>query len=551
VRRADEPRAPGSRALLVAILGLAAALRAGALLAERRLPLFLHHRLDAQMYDAAGRAIAGGDWLLGKEVFHSSPLYAYFVGLLYRLFGAGPYPVRVAQGILGVALVALLYGAARRLLGPRAAPWIGLGAALYGPFLFYETQLLADSLAAFLAALLVLLVLRAMEERPRPARAWLGVGVVWGLLTIVRGTALLFFLPLVGAVLASRGGVRPVLRSLGALVLGGTLVVLPVTLRNWRVAGEPVLVTDHGGLNFFVGNGPGANGTFRIPSEVPDAGNNPDQIRGFRAVAERESGRSLSAREVDAYWYGRTWRAIGAAPGAWLRLLVEKGWLFFSARELANTEDYTFWRTQNAVLALPLLQFGALAPFALLGTILLLRRTDPRGRFVGAFNVTSVVLAIAFFVLARYRLSAVPALLLAAGAGVRGLVTAWTERRGRGLLVYGASLGVAAVFVFWPKLPKPFDDEYFKLGYAYHVQGETAAAADAYQRALEINPQSLSARKNLAVLLEQVADRDHAAQEWRALLERARAARQSAYEEVARRHLDALASPPRAPSLRE
>jgi cytochrome c-type biogenesis protein CcmH/NrfG len=45
--------------------------------------------------------------------------------------------------------------------------------------------------------------------------------------------------------------------------------------------------------------------------------------------------------------------------------------------------------------------------------------------------------------------------------------------------------------VFWPKLPKTFADEWFKLGYAYHVQGELAPAEHAYLRALKIDPNKI------------------------------------------------------------
>ena len=89
-------------------------------------------------------------------------------------------------------------------------------------------------------------------------------------------------------------------KLLGALVLGGALVILPVTLRNRVVAGEWVLVTDSGGLNLYIGNGRGAIGTFRMPQHLPRASNarsvrHVSTCRGatLGAAAHRAGGRLL------------------------------------------------------------------------------------------------------------------------------------------------------------------------------------------------------------------------------------------------------------------
>src|SRR5262249_22523886 len=104
----------------------------------------------------------------------------------------------------------------------------------------------------------------------------------------------------------------------------------------------------------------------------------------------------------------------------------------------------------------------------------------------------------------------------------------------------GAALVPTCLLVFAPQFPKPFDDEFFKLGYAYHVQGRLPEAEQAYDRALAINPDNLSARKNRAVLLEQRSERQRAYNEWRDILERAQRLREPAYAKTAQKHLAAL-----------
>lgn len=88
-----------------------------------------------------------------------------------------------------------------------------------------------------------------------------------------------------------------------------------------------------------------------------------------------------------------------------------------------------------------------------------------------------------------------------------------------------------------PKFPKPSDDEWYKLGVAWHRQARLAEAEGCYHRALAINAHNVSARKNLAMLFEARGELDAAHAEWLRLLETARARALPAYEREARAHL--------------
>src|SRR5262249_37432770 len=287
---------------------------------------------------------------------------------------------------------ALIYGTARRLWDERIALACGLLAALYGPFVFYESQLMVATLSTFLHAWLLYAVVGLLVLPDRRRRHWLVTRLVWGPCAVTRASALI--LPVGVAVLFAP--FRPRWQSAAMLLAGLCLAIAPVALRNRLVAHESVLITDSGGLNFYLGNGPGAIGTFRIPPELPGATSAQEQFKAFRAAAEQATGRSLSSREVDAFWTARTWAAIAAAPARWLRLLVEKIWLFWNARELPNTEDYAFARELNPVLALPLVQASFLLPPALIGTLLLLLSRRREQEYVGLTNLV-LCLSVALF----------------------------------------------------------------------------------------------------------------------------------------------------------
>jgi hypothetical protein len=51
---------------------------------------------DAHGYDEWARRIAGGEWI-GTDVFYQAPLYPYFLGVIYKLFGHSLLVVRIIQ----------------------------------------------------------------------------------------------------------------------------------------------------------------------------------------------------------------------------------------------------------------------------------------------------------------------------------------------------------------------------------------------------------------------------------------------------------------------
>lgn len=534
---------PRTQTLAVIAAALAiVSVRAWALLDATRFPFWTRGRLDNLVYEHAARRMLEGDLLLGREVLHMSPGYTAFLAVVFGLFGSGPWAWRLAQTALGLGAVLATADAARTLAGKTWAFGVALVMGLYGPLIFYEAQMLPEALQTCLNATLLALVARSMrapvdEDSPRRWKRYALTGLVWGASVLVRPNELLLAAPIAFGLAQTVTAWRDRAKVVGVFALAGALMIAPVTVRNRAVAGEWVMVTDSGGLNFFIGNGPGSLGVFRIPREVPGGTNADTQFPAFRAVAERDRGRSLTSREVDAYWFDRTWRFIKRRPRRWALLLIEKTWLFWSAREVPNTEDYSFNRQINGALALPLVQFATISPFALAGTLLWLTRRRGAERVVAAINLTIMAALVGFFVLAHYRVPAVPGLALAAMGCVQALVSWASKRSWPKLAVALAALAATLPVVFTAKVPKPFDDEWFKLGVAWHYTDRLDEAADCYRRALAIEPKNVSARKNLAILLDSRGQLADAEREWRLLLATARERHLPDYEREALAHL--------------
>src|SRR5262245_3357880 len=61
---------------------------------------------DAEVYDAAARAMAAGDWL-EPTIAYRPFLYPLWLGAAYSAFGPSPFAVYCLQALLGLATVGL------------------------------------------------------------------------------------------------------------------------------------------------------------------------------------------------------------------------------------------------------------------------------------------------------------------------------------------------------------------------------------------------------------------------------------------------------------
>jgi tetratricopeptide (TPR) repeat protein len=487
-----------SRRLLFVLLALALALRLAHWWAVRSAPFFGQLVMDSQEYDRWARQIAAGDWL-GSEVFFQAPLYPYLLGLLYRLSGPHLDAVYLFQILLSVAGIYALYRAGREIAGEGVGLAAAGLAAIYGPFLFYDVQLLKESPAVAATAFL-LWALAAARARPSFGR-WLGAGVLAGGLALLRENALLIapFL----ALLAWRQPHRQFLRDGGALLLGTVLALVPVALRNAWVGGEPLPTTSQGGVNFYIGNNAQADGTYRpiVPGKQIPALERQEPTR----VAEAALGRRLSAGEVSRYWLGRALAWARANPGAYLRLQFHKLRLFWSWYEQPDAVDYYYVKELSPVLRLPLLEFGGAALLAAVGLLLARRRLAPFAPAL-VFALAWCASTVVFFLFSRYRLPVVPALLLLGAVPVAEGVAALREGRRRRALGFGllvlAALALPRLAGFAPRL----DLVHYNLARLAEDRGQPEEAAAHYRTALASNPEDFLSYLNLGNLAARAGD---------------------------------------------
>lgn len=494
-----------------ALFALALVLRVVYVLELRGSPLAGFPVLDELYHVDWASALAGGDWL-GSEVFFRAPLYPYTLGLLFAAFDGSLLAARLTQAAYAALVPVAVYFLGRRVFGARVGLAGGILGAVYPFFIYYSHELLIVSLIVLLDVALVLAALRA--DQSGRGRAWLLVGLVAGASAVARPNVLIFlpalFIWMWWKDLPRPGGERGrTVRAVALVVVGVAAVVLPVTARNYAVGSDFVPIASQGGINFFIGNNTASDGASAVLPVLGESWENEDVER----IAEAHLGRELKPSEVSDFWYARGREFLLEHPAKAAALYLRKLVLFWDSYELANNKDiYYFGKMSFVFRALSWLHFGVIAPLAILGIFVSVRRN--RGAMLMLLFALSYMFGVVlFFVSARFRLPVVPFLILFAASGGEWLIEQVRLRRARQLLLAASALIVLAVFVnhdFYSTHAGDRAQTHMTLGRVAAAKGMHSDALDEYRRAIEISPNYAKAYNSMGLALEQLGRDDEA-----------------------------------------
>ncbi len=302
--------------------------------------------VDAHYHDVWARSAAGLSYpqlpgFVDPELASTPSLrpagYPWFLALIYKLTGGSYVAARVVQHLLGLLSVALVWFALRG----RVPRWLALSAssvfALHFAPVYFEGELQATGLLIFLNLLGLNLFMGALERGG--ARRILLAAWILGLATLVRPNVLLPA-ALLGLYLVRRG-LPPLPRAkvAGLFAMGLILGVLPGTVRNWVRAGEFMPLTATGGINLYLGQGPGADGL--IQGDMGELGRFQTcfDYSAVKQHVERRVGRELTHGELDRWFLGQSLSTMVVDPGRSLSLMAVKLGLLFSGEEVGHNKE--------------------------------------------------------------------------------------------------------------------------------------------------------------------------------------------------------------------
>ncbi|KPJ50548.1 hypothetical protein AMJ40_02490, partial [candidate division TA06 bacterium DG_26] len=461
--------------------------------------------MDAQYHDEWALSISRGDWI-GEEVFFRAPLYPYFLAAIYRVFGHGYYLPRLIQLIAGSISCLLVYLIAKEVFNRRIGVIASLIAAFYGPFIYFEGELLIAGLMTFLLLAFAFVFLRTCGH---PTRKGLFVsGLLLGLSTIARPNALIL-IPFVLIWLWVSSDRMLLQRSL-ILLSAISLIVCPVLIRNYLVGKDFVPVAFQGGINFYIGNNPHSDGRTAIAP-----GTRAGWFEGYEdaiRIAEETEGRQLKPSEISNFWLSKGIEFMVERPWSYFRLLMKKFVFFWHGCELSNNKEIYFFTRYSSLLKAVLWKswlcfpFGVISPLFFVGLFLSLKYERERRMHLVFFSgliLMYMVSVVIFFVCARFRIPVLPFVIMFAAYALYWIVRELSRKNLLGVMGYCVVtllLGFFLNFDFAGLKKTNPSLMHYTLGTVYQKKQLLGDAKREYEEALRVDPGFSKPYNNLGII---------------------------------------------------
>jgi tetratricopeptide (TPR) repeat protein len=435
------------------------------------------------------------DVLPPERVLDFSPLYLYLHLLNTWTFGASRSVIVALQILAVAAAAALLF-----LFLVRTLPsWVALAGtaafALNRSVVAYAAVLEPE--AFLLLALIAFLYFSTSSN----ARDHLLAGGALAVAVAIRPNALLLmlFVPALYALdnewKGRRGWIAPTLR----VVTPALVVLLALAVRNERLGGGLSPVAMNPGFVLYEGNNPLSSGRSAIyPPSVGELSyyltEDPDSPHlGYRMVASRSSGRSLTTAEANRFWRARTLDFIADEPFHFAGRLATKAYSAFHSHRFHDLIPAERFDRRMSERWIPTVPFALVAALALLGVVLG-RAGWRRSLLLHGLFASQLLILVGVYVSERQRLALLPALIFFASVALAYLVRAKRGER----IALGAACVVLAGLLSIPLSRAREERHVFRVyevrertwlpSFALRDQGRNVEAAEAAVVAYAVAP---------------------------------------------------------------
>jgi 4-amino-4-deoxy-L-arabinose transferase-like glycosyltransferase len=443
------------RFALISILALALVLRIIALLDLRRSIYFDFLLWDERIYHTLATRIAEGS-LKSSSVYEFSPLPAYMMALVYKLFSPNILYIRILNVIFGTLTCYLLYHIGKNLVNRNTGLLACLTACLYEPFIFYSIVPLKTSLSLFLFASTISFLLSALNKNSLVKAVLLGISA--GFLMNVRPNAIVIipFLPLflLWYSWKSKNSPRFLMATFLLYTIGLFVALSPFMIRNYRVAGELVLTTTQTGQNLYYGNNPHSDAPYYRPASFASSSPFEEGVQ-FTIEASRRQGKKLSHKEASSYWTAEVIKMAVQSPDIFFWKLIRKTLALFNRFESGDHYHIGFMSNFIGFFKFPFLSIWLVLPFGVAGMAVdgfESRESLAMMTFFCLYGLTLVV----FFISTRLRLPLLIILIPFAIKGIHHLYLFIKEKPPARTRIYVTLVIVFFVVEFLPVRMTPY-----------------------------------------------------------------------------------------------
>ena len=503
--RRNKPKAGPDRSpsrhfrFAVAIFLLAVLVRGMYLCDNSDNPTFRVPVVDSMTYDQMARKAVQGERIT-RDFFWQQCFYPSFLSVIYFFSNSSVILVKIIQILSGAVTCVLTFWLGDRIFGRTAGFLAACIAALYGPLIFFDGELLAACWGAFWAAVLICLFLTTAQKQSTVLCFFLGL---CGALSIItRPNFLLFFaagyiwLIVVWFRQRVRGGI---FLSAGATTVGFLIVVLPVAVKNHTLTGRFSFLPATGAINLYIGNNP----EFEAVSIRPGL--------KWKSIIDLPSEHGAQNFDQEQQFYtSKVLEYIRTEPMGFIKGIAHKTMEFFSSREMPGNIDVYLLANWSRFISLLMWKigrfgfpFGLLLPLATLGLVLNRRAVPvPVILFVILYPATVILTHIE----ARYRIPIIIPMCILAGSALVEIGRTYRQKRWRRLIITGIS---GTVIAFLCSVSGPFCGEktdyepelYYAVADSLNKRGRPQESIIAYSKAVALKNDYIEAHHNLGLVL--------------------------------------------------
>jgi len=472
---------------LIAIFAIAVILRIVYFIQNLSMnPLYYDPISDAGVYYNWAKDIVEGT-PSHQGVFYMAPLYPYILAFIFKLFGVSVSAAAIVQHVAGILILLLVYLIAKKVFSIRVAIIATILCLLHPSLMFHESKILLETFAILFYLLSLYLLLFQQKERLNIPLSFL-TGLALGVSTVQRPNILLFIiLVIIWLFILFKPKCNWAIITSLILVIGVIIPILPVTIHNYKVSGEFVLLTYNTGINFYYGSDPEAAPTFTRRVTVGDSIETEEE--SAKKIAEKETGRKLGPSGISAFWMKRGFQQIRKDFFGWFGYQLKKIYWSMNTYEIANNYNIQFERNQVPILKFLFIPYGLIFLLAMIGIGFTPKR-DPKIILLLFYMGAIFAGLIIFTVVGRFRLTLTVILAMFAGYGLFEYIDSLRKRH----LDISASKRYLAATLAIVILAVPTLVPYRKTtnpASTYHNLGVIEYRKGNYQKAIEYHEQAV------------------------------------------------------------
>ena len=363
---------------------------------------------DHSNFDLGALGFAAGDGLARSPNNSYSPLYKYFLGSIYFLFGRNFYVVYGLQFTMGALGAVLIFLIGKRLFDVRVGFLAFAGFSLYSTEIIYEGIILRAAFITFFGILSFYMLIRLRESKS--SFMLVGCALVLSLFFQSRPNTFLclpFVIFYIYKYVLNTWEPRSRLKGWGMFLAPLLLSLIPLLVQCYLVHGKFVFFDSSGPTAFMAGNF----------IDYPGAGFDP------KLLVKYQKTHQLEHLSPPAFIL----QQIMIDPVGFLKMIWRKLFFYFNDLEGASNLSIYLYLESSKILPFMIKHFSLFSALGLIGIVLAAQNRE-KVFLLYAFLFSLILSVVLFHVVSRFRVPSVPFLILFAAYAVDRAFIWWSHK---------------------------------------------------------------------------------------------------------------------------